>query len=684
MINVDLSQEQQAACRDLFGPVRIVAGAGTGKTTVIAERIRRLIDSGIPASAILVLTFSDRAANKIRERIESFSDQQQPIVGTFHSFALSCLREYGSALGTAPLKIITGADRWIYLRELMWELGDPALTGVERPDDLVKQLLQLMERLKQELIPLTRMFSWAKGVPDPEKRAFYLAAAQLFRKYASRCREQSWSDFDDLIQQSVLLLSGQPRIKALLRARYPWVLVDEYQDCNFSQEKLVELLGSPDRNVCVVGDDDQSIYRFRGASRASLERFTTIFPSARTIELGANHRSSQRIVAAAKAVIEQSEERLYKPIRAAEGAIQGSSIRLLNCTDGQAEEVAIRDAVLEQIADGIPLQEIAILSRTHAIAAPIIDNLRAAEIPVQHWSAPGLFKRPEILDLIAYLRLIRDPQDIYALLRILSRPPLEVRLNRSHLVASAQSSLEQPLNWLREWEPTTVWALQLLELIQLKRNLGIPEVLFEVLNRTGHLEAIIPLQGVERERIITNVDRFSEIVSEYCERHPNHSLNGFVDYLEMVRESGIDESEPTSDSVEPAVQVMSIHQSKGLEFEVVLIPSLVDGRLPQSRRAELAELTGSLLNSEVRKDIDHLAEERRLLYVAMTRARQKLFLTSSSRYGGPRKWKQSRFITELSPDVEIMSMDLEPQPDAMMQGFPPPPQPTLLRVPPPP
>jgi DNA helicase II / ATP-dependent DNA helicase PcrA len=653
----ELSEEQLAACQDLAGPARVVAGAGTGKTTVIAERVRRLVTSGVDPGAILVMTFTERAASQMRERIAAATDAEPPNVGTFHSLALRWLREYPSGL-PSHFRILTGAERWIFLRELMWELGHPALVGTERPDDLVHPLLKLMERLKQELVPVPRLAEWARRQEDPERRDMYVAAAQLLGAHAQRCRREALADFDDLLLRAVRMLEEREDVASGLRDRFPWVMVDEYQDCNASQERLVELLGAPGGNVCVVGDDDQSIYRFRGASRASMERFVARFRDARTMALGANRRSVARIVDSARTLIEHSQNRLPKPLRPVDGAAAGAPVQVWRCPDGESETRAMVRAISQYASSGVPLDEIAVLSRTHAIARPLLEALDAAGIPAHHWSAQGFFRRPEIRDLIAYLKLVHDPADVLALARLVTRPPLRLDLAAVLEAARGQGAVEDgpvdPLLRLQRWGPTSDWAERVLDLIPLKARLGVDHLLFEILERTRHLEAIVPAAGAERQRVLANVERFSEVVSQYCERRSDHSLALFVDHIELVLRSGIDEQEPAVEGLDEAVQVMSIHQAKGLEFEVVLIPALVEGRLPQPHRSDGLELPGELVEPLARGRADHLAEERRLLYVAMTRARRHLVLSWAERYEGSRRWRPSRFLSELGEDLETI------------------------------
>jgi len=657
----ELSRDQLAAADTLTGPVRVVAGAGTGKTAVIAARFVRLVEAGISPAEILVMTFTERAAAEMRERImASPTVEEAPWVGTFHSLAMRWLREDCRRLGLNPaFRILAGPERWIVMRELMWDLADLALIGVERPDDMVSPLLKLLERAKQELVPLRRLAGWVSEVEDPERREVLMAAVRLFRAYGARCRREAVMDFDDLLWHSVRLLEEHEDVRERLAGHFRWVLVDEYQDTNLAQERLVELIAGSGGNVCVVGDDDQSIYRFRGASRASMDRFLATFPAAVTVSLGRNRRSSHRIVTAACRLVENNSERLAKPLEPDPDKELGQPVEIWRCATAEQEAAEIAAAAASAHAAGVPLHAIAVLARTHAIARPVATALAAACVNYQQWSGQGLFRRPEIRDLIAYLRLLHDPTDLLALARLVARPPLSLALDAALRHARDPEVPQPPLHALTRWKRTARWAELMLELAALKATLGVDELLFELLNRTRYLDALLPLLGddLEARRVVANVSRFADHVSEYCERRRDHSLSLFVEHLDLVLRSGIDEDVADVEDAEDAVQLMTIHQAKGLQFDVVFVPALVEGRLPQPRRRnELTaiaslELPAHLLEPAVRAREDQLAEERRLCYVAMTRARRRLVLSWAERYEGGRNWRQSRFLTELGDDV---------------------------------
>jgi DNA helicase-2/ATP-dependent DNA helicase PcrA len=658
---IRLDAEQRAAAAIGRGPVRVVAGAGTGKTAVIAERFRRLVDAGARPDSILVMTFTDRAAAEMRDRIEDLIGAAAPAVGTFHAIALSWLRSDGRSIGVpVGFHIITGADRWIMARELMWQLGDLALTGDERPDDLVAPALQILERLKQELVPLARLESWAQTSEDREKADLMLACVRLFRAYERVCRKEKLLDFEDLLTLTVRMFEQRPALLATYRARHPHVLVDEYQDLNLAQERLVELVAGGGEPF-VVGDDDQSIYRFRGASRASLERFVRAFPVAHTVTLGRNHRSPRRVVAAASALIGNNNDRLPKRLRS---SLAGEKVEIWACPDGDTEAYSIAAEAARLIDAGLPAAAIAVLCRTNAIARPIAVALAARGLPHVVIGGHGFNDRPEIKDVIALLRVLRDPHDMVALARAVTRPPASLEPELALSVLRDRKDLS-PLEALMGWAPAAAFARLLAELRSRVASLDVRDLFFELMHDTRYLEVLSStLEASEAARAVANVSRFAELIAEFCELTSDRSLDAYMRHLDLVLLSQEDERPAEVEGLGDAIHVMTIHQAKGLEFEAVFVPGLVEGRLPQSGRSPRFELPAAVLEPLVRGREDVIAEERRLLYVAMTRAKRYLYLTRASHYEGGRRWRDSRFLEEVraSGVKTVVLKDVAPNP----------------------
>jgi DNA helicase II / ATP-dependent DNA helicase PcrA len=525
----------------------------------------------------------------------------------------------------------------------MWDLGDAALTGDERPDDLVSPALQMLERLKQELVPLKRLSAWAAATDELERGQLMEACVSLFRAYERACRKQGLLDFEDLLTLAVRLLEEQPAVLRSYSARYPHVLVDEYQDLNLAQERLVELIAQRGEPF-IVGDDDQSIYRFRGASRASLDRFRSHFPSALTVTLGRNHRSSRRIVIAAAALIANNPERLPKELRSSRA---GDKVELWLCPDGSTESDAIAAEAERLVVSGVPLPRIAVLCRTNAIARPIANALAARRLPHVVIGGHGFHDRPEVKDVIALLRVLRDPTDVVALARAMTRPPLGLDPVAA-LTRLRDRDDAAPLDALKRWAPAARFAVLIGALSKSAATLDVRDLFFELMEKSRYLEVLgAGLETSEAARATANVSRFAEMMAEFCETATDRSLEAYMRHLDLVLLSGEDEEPAPVEGLVDAIQVMTIHQAKGLEFEAVFVPGLVEGRLPQSGRSPRFELPAAVLEPLVRGREDVVAEERRLLYVAMTRARERLYLTRASHYEGFRRWRDSRFLAEV-------------------------------------
>jgi DNA helicase-2/ATP-dependent DNA helicase PcrA len=580
----------------------------------------------------------------MRQRIEDLVGEPAPAVGTFHSIALGWLRADGRLVGVpAGFRILAGADRWILARELMWELGDQALTGDERPDDLVSPALQMLERLKQELVPLKRLSAWAASTEDRERADLMEACVRLFRAYERACRKQRLLDFEDLLTLAVRMLEEQPALLRSYSNRHPHVLVDEYQDLNLAQERLVELIAQGGEPF-IVGDDDQSIYRFRGASRASLDRFKSSFPDALTVTLGRNYRSSRRIVAAATALIGNNPERLPKQLRSNR---PGEKVELWLCPDGVTEARAIAAEAEHLAAGGMPLRNIAVLCRTNAIARPIATALADYRLPHVVIGGHGFLDRPEVRDVIALLRAVRDPSDVVALARVLTRPPCSLD-PAAGLTKLRDRAGAPPLDALEQWAPASGIAALLRTFSNLTSTLDVRDLFFELMEKSRYLDVLARgMETSEAARATANVSRFAEIIADFCETSSDRSLEAYMRHLDLVLLSGEDEEPAPVEGIADAIQVMTIHQAKGLEFDAVFVPGLVEGRLPTSGRSPRFELPPTVLEPLVRGREDVLAEERRLLYVAMTRARQRLYLTRASHYDGGRRWRDSRFLAEV-------------------------------------
>src|SRR5438445_412681 len=540
-----LTQAQRAAVDHAGGPLLIVAGAGTGKTRVLVERYRRLRQDGVPAEQILLLTFTEKAAREVLDRVEQedYLPAGERFVLTYHAFAQRFLQEEGWLFGVPKgFRIVSEVRKWELIRDVLFAQRPPHLFHPQRPYEHIGELLKLVERAKQELVSPPEFEAWASAmapVDDPVVAA-QREAALVYREYQQRLLAEDRLDFDDTILYSVQLLMAQASVRARQGQRFAHLMVDEFQDTNFAQSRLLELLTGPERNLCVVGDDDQSIYKFRGASVANLRRFRTVYPDATVIRLEDNYRSRGPILRAAARLIADDPDRLEKRLKATRG--EGPPVTVLTAASVTDEADAVAAYVKSAIEIGrFRPNAIAILLRANAHLHNFARALQRIGVAYQAIGGRGFYQQPEVKDCLAYLRAIDSPADTVCLMRLHRLPRYAV-------------------------DPVAAQAD----------------------------EEIAPL-----------------------------------------------------DETGNAVHVMTAHQAKGLEFGLVIGPHLVEGRFPSNRRSEGLTLPNELLKEELPPAELHLAEERRLAYVALTRAREEVVCTLAGRYEGVKDWRPSRFLTPI-------------------------------------
>jgi len=647
-----LNQAQEAAVAHASGPLLIIAGAGSGKTRVLVERYRRLRAEGVPAEAILMLTFTDKAARELIDRIELAdpAPSAERWVTTYHAFAQRLLQEDGWVAGVPrPFRIVSPARRWEIMRDVLLELRPPTLFHPQRPYEQIADLLKLVERAKQEIIDPGAFVAWAEaqdGSADPLVQRQREAAA-VYARYQAALLAGAALDFDDTISYAVRLLADHPAVLARQAARFAHLMLDEFQDTNFAQSRLLELLATSHRNLAVVGDDDQSIYKFRGASVANLRRFQRVFPDAVVIRLEENFRSRTPVLRAAERLIADDHDRLAKALRPTRG--EGPPVTVL-AAGGVLDEA---DAVASYVKDAIDggrhaPNQVAILLRANAHLQNFARALQRRGVPYKISGGRGFYQQPEIKDCIAFLRSVESPDDPVSLLRLLSLPryatdPLEAG-RWARLARDQGLSLFQYLE-TREEAGVRRLVADLRRFAALRLRLGVDDLFYEIMEQTRYLDLDRFRGSVEQLQVSANVQKLAELITEYCDEHPDHHLGAYLAHLATTEEAQADEEIAPLDEHLNAVRLMTVHQAKGLEFELVIIPHLVEGRFPAQRRGEGLSLPDALLPEELPATELHLAEERRLAYVAVTRAREELVCTWAQRYEGSRDWRPSRFLT---------------------------------------
>jgi DNA helicase-2/ATP-dependent DNA helicase PcrA len=641
-----LNANQRAVVTHPEGPLLVVAGAGTGKTQTLTRRFAWLVEQGVPAEAILALTFSSPATAEMRERLETLLDApyEELNVATFHSFCVKLLRDEALEACVDPfLSPVTPADR---LALLLDRIGDLSLRHHEirgNPAPLLASFVSRIDRLKDELISAEELREWAEALPagTDAERAHANREREFARLYADHDRllaDRGALDFGDLIVRAFKLLHERPHVRERTARRFQHVLVDEYQDTNFAQGMLLRLLVEDHSNVTVVGDDDQAIYRFRGASAKNLLEFERELPDVTTIKLERNFRSGRRILNAAAAVVAPIQARVPKKLTGA----SGGRVRFWRCSSERAQAQAVAAEAEKLIAGGVPPQEICVLVRSvKGEGAVVASALEERAIPFRTLGAAAYFQRAEVRDVLAWLRALADPGDSGAVVRALSRPPIELRSvdvarltqlarrRKLDMPSAVAAALEGP-QLSEEGRDRARAFLRLYRSASSAFEDRRPDAfVLRLIERTGLRRQQVFATHADTVERLRNIAKLPELATAYMRREPQATARDFARYLAAVAESGLREDEAVDQPSAPAVPVMTMHAAKGLEFDHVFVLGLSAGAMPGPFRTPSGDVPDELLKERLDPESPravHEAEMRRLLHVALTRARKGLVL----------------------------------------------------------
>lgn len=640
----ELNPEQRVAAETTDGPLLILAGAGSGKTRVLTYRIAHLIDAqNVAPWNILAVTFTNKAAGEMRQRVV---DLVGPVaeriwIGTFHSVCARLLRYEAEAFGLhRDFTIYDEEDRRALVRRIL-QARD--LSDHDYPP---RQVAGQISRAKNAM---TDVETFAKQAgADPQRRQI----ADVYADYERGLKANKALDFDDLIVEPVRALRRCPDVLEKYRRRFAYVLVDEYQDTNRPQYLLTRLLAEEHRNICVVGDDDQSIYQFRGADLRNILDFEKDYPETKVVRLEQNYRSSARILNAANAVIGHNLDRKGKNLWTA-GA-DGDLIDYAECGDdrGEARHVVARIEDLCRV-QGYSRGEAAILYRTNAQSRQLEEELRRSGVPYTIIGGVRFYERREIKDVLAYLRLLVNPDDDISLLRVLNVPKRGIgNTTIERLIGYARQQRRQLLDVIvhecdqveglgaRAMKALAGFAETMEALLAAAAPgvMSLPELVEEVLEKSGYLEALRSESTPEAEAREENLGELVSSIAEFASEHAEDEDLGLSAFLEEVSLM-TSEDEVDSEGRGQTLTLMTLHSAKGLEFPVVAICGLEEELFPTLRSVE-----------ESRTNPGAIEEERRLFYVGITRARQHLLLTSARwRYvfGQSREMEPSRFVAEI-------------------------------------
>ena len=645
-----LNIAQRTAVSTLSGPLLVLAGAGTGKTRVITFRIAELIRSGVKPSRILAVTFTNKAAKEMRERTQALlgrrkKNESGPEVSTFHSLCVRVLRRHAKLLGYPEhFSIYDRGDQESVARTALREVrvGSEKL----RPSDLINLVS-----------------GWKSGGVSPsvaEERSQKdtdLLASVAYARYEAQLRASGAMDFDDLLLNTERLFEGYPEARYAEQTRFDHILIDEYQDTNALQYRIIKALALSHRNLCVVGDDDQSIYGWRGAEVEHILSFQNEWPEARVVRLEDNYRSTEWILHLANTLIAHNKTRHEKVLRAARG--RGLPPRFLSFEEEDAEAEAIAAEIHSKInredQERVPASDIAILFRTNEQPRAFEQALRRAGVPYVLIGGQSFYDRKEVKDLVSYLRLLANPLDEVSLLRVLNTPSRGIGTGSAQALLNSAVAQGVPL-WkvlpharsLADVSPAATQAsLDFVFLIEeFRSRLGSSSVsslaaeLIARINYQGEIQRVYK-DPTEQEARMSSVEQFLSSVASYERRADNPSLIGFLEESSLASRDEDDDDQRR----EHSVTLMTLHSAKGLEFPEVYLVGLEEGLLPHKR---------SVLEATVEAG-SQIAEERRLAYVGITRAQNSLTLSYSKqrmKWGKLREQLPSRFLLEMRGQTE--------------------------------
>jgi DNA helicase-2/ATP-dependent DNA helicase PcrA len=647
-----LNPQQQAAVIHRDGPLLLLAGAGSGKTRVITCRIVHLLESGVRPEQILAVTFTNKAAREMRERVQEMAGKKAGkgmVIATFHALCVRLLKNHIDRLGFKKNFSIYGAgDQQRLVRDLMREL-----TSESSAKDADQVLWRISAAKGQCLTP--------EQYQGNERDPFSLVAAHLYPRYQQALKAYNAVDFDDLLLFGVRLLDENPDLLEHYRERFRYQMVDEYQDTNPVQYRLLQLLAGGHNNLCVVGDDDQSIYAFRGADVSNILDFEKDFPGTKMIKLEQNYRSSGNILACANGVIRQNKIRREKALWTADG--DGADVEYLLCEDSEDEARVVMERIHTEMARGHYRHgDFAILYRTNSQSRSYEEQLNYEDIPFVLIGGQQFYERKEVKDVIAYLKVIDNPSDEVSLLRVLNYPKRGIgessidriiRYSSEHNI-SLWKLLHHPEQVGDINERTCAGIYSFVDLIRRYRQLfskSVPmvETLTALIAELKLAEEIYRQEKDPQvaQRRIDNQNEILNSLAYYLEQYDLPSLSGFIQRSTLNDDDRPGKNDKESKLERNAVTLMSLHSSKGLEFPVIFLVGMEEGFLPHKK---------SIYETF---DID---EERRLCYVGITRAKKQLVLLGARRrrkYGKMEQREPSRFLSEI-PKERLVVRNREP------------------------
>ena len=673
-----LNAAQAKAVTHNAGPALVVAGAGTGKTTVITRRIAWLIATGkAKPDEILALTFTDKAAREMEERVDRLLPYGvvSTNIMTFHALGDQILRDQALEIGiSTDFQVMSTFQQVIFLQQILPEMELYHYAPLGNPYQFLEALTQHFSRLKDECITPAKYASFAAKIQaqaqteqerDEADRVGELARA--YQIYTQMAREEAKLDFGDQISLTIELFERHPAILASYQKRFKYILVDEFQDTNYAQNMIVKMLSEKHQNIMVVGDDDQSIYRFRGAAIANIMDFKQHYAKAKQIVLVENYRSSQEVLDTSYRLIRHNDpERLEVKNginKQLVGFSHGPAPELIQAATLPEEMQLVAQRVAQLITDGVQPRDIAILLRKNSQSQAVMLALEAEGVAAETSQRESLFSQPEIKALLNFVAVINDPHDSAAMYGLLAGDIYQLNLNSLVALTSKAHrehiSLEHYLQSLGQTDHKIADALEaIVQYRGFATELSAGQLLYKFIHEQGYLGRL--LEGAESEnasaRKIQNIAQFFGLIREFESVSMDPTIYHLWSYVSEMRASEADILAADSPLDQNVVRIMTVHKAKGLEFEAVFVVNLVGDVFPSRRMADKIKIPDGLIGIESSREW-HVAEERRLFYVALTRAKKYLYLSCSYDHGGARLRKMSPFVAEALGDVSPLQLD---------------------------
>lgn len=610
-----LNDKQKEAVLHMDGPCLVIAGAGSGKTKVLTTRIANLIDSGVSPYNILAITFTNKAAKEMRERLELLIPNNNAFVGTFHSFGVRIIRENYDLLGlNRNFTILDSDDVTTIIKRIMKEKN---IDSKECAPAYIRNRISFIKNENMSIAEIEKFFN------TPAEKIAY----EVYKEYINILKNNNSVDFDDLLLLPVKLFKSNPEVLEKYQDRFKYILIDEYQDTNEVQYSLTKLLAKKHQNIFIVGDPDQSIYMFRGANYKNILNFEKDYKNAVVIPLEENYRSTSNILNAANSVIRNNKERKEKNLWSSKG--DGVKVKYLRAYDEKNEVDLVISEIKKLLESGYKKKDIAIFYRTNGQARVVEEQFLKANLPYKVVGSFYFYARKEIKDLICYLRLILNSDDEISLRRVINVPKRKIgpsTINNLENMARAMNvSMFEAIESGKELEFKNL----ILELRKDSESLSLTELIDDILDKSGMRKEYETEGSLEADLRLENLEEFKSITASFEEQTGSVNLGDFLEEISLVAD--IEEHKESNDEV----TLMTIHSAKGLEFDVVFLIGMEEGIFPHQNA--FVEENG-------------IEEERRLCYVGITRAREKLYLTNAKRrmlYGRENINQPSRFINEI-------------------------------------